>query len=149
MAVTNRHIAQVKGFAGGGIYDSTDEFGLNTNAIVLFAFCLAAAFILSYGYVWLVRLFTRKAIIITGILHVIAGFATAIYMLSRKYWSGGIVFLLFAIFSLVCFVRFADPPTITIDQRHADPPKLVEAHTIQRRYAADEVCCSNARKSQI
>lgn len=42
----------------------------------------------------------------TGILNIIFGFATAIYMLYRKYWSGGIVFLLFAIFTVVAFISW-------------------------------------------
>lgn len=43
---------------------------------------------------------------ITGILHIIFGFVTAIYMLSRRYWSGGIVFLIFAIFTVICFISW-------------------------------------------
>lgn len=35
--------AATKGFNGGGIYDSSNEFGLSTNTLVLFAFCLAVA----------------------------------------------------------------------------------------------------------
>lgn len=44
-----------KGFNGGGIYDSQNEFGLSTNTLVLFVFCLAVALVLGYGYVWLAR----------------------------------------------------------------------------------------------
>ncbi|KAG9571103.1 DUF580-domain-containing protein, partial [Aureobasidium melanogenum] len=98
--------AATKGFNGGGIYDSNNDFGLDTNTIVLFVFCLAMAMVLSYIYVWLARAFTKQFIWITGIIHIIAGFATAIYMLSRKYWSGGIVFLIFAIFTVVCFISW-------------------------------------------
>ena len=47
--------------------------------------------------------FTKQFIWITGILHVIFAFATAIYMLARKYYSGGIVFLIFAVFAAFCF----------------------------------------------
>ena len=64
------------------------------------------AMILSYAYIWLARAFTKQFIWITGIIHIIAGFATAIYMLSRRYWSGGIVFLLFSIFTVVCFISW-------------------------------------------
>lgn len=32
------------------------------------------------------------------------GFVTAIYMLTRKYYSGGIVLLLFSVFAVFCFV---------------------------------------------
>lgn len=47
------------GFNGGGIYDSDNTFGLTTNTIVLFAFCLVVALVLGYGYVWLARKFTK------------------------------------------------------------------------------------------
>lgn len=67
---------------------------------------LAMALVFSYVYVWLARLFTKQFIWITGILNIVWGFATAIYMLTRGYWSGGIVFLLFAVFTLICFVSW-------------------------------------------
>ncbi|KIW06152.1 uncharacterized protein PV09_03314 [Verruconis gallopava] len=95
-----------KGFNGGGIYDSHNDFGLDTNTLVLFVFCLAVAVVLGYGYIWLARLFTKQFIWITGILNIIFAFATAIYFLSRKYWSGGIVFLIFGIFTVICFISW-------------------------------------------
>lgn len=73
---------------------------------MLFAFCLAVALFLSYAYVWCARAFTKQFIWITGILHIVFGFVTAIYMLSRKYWSGGIVFLIFSIFTVICFISW-------------------------------------------
>ncbi|KAF1987518.1 duf580 domain-containing protein [Aulographum hederae CBS 113979] len=94
------------GFNGGGIYGGGNDFGLDTNTIVLFCFVIGMAFVLSLIYLWLARLFTKQFIWITGILHIVFGFATAIYMLYRKYWSGGIVFLLFACFSLFCFITW-------------------------------------------
>ncbi|QDS69540.1 Protein pns1 [Venturia effusa] len=98
--------ASTKGFNGGGIYDSRNDFGLDTNTLVLFIFCLAVSIVLSYGYVWMARVFTKQFIWATGILNILFGFATAIYMLSRKYWSGGIVFLLFSIFTVICFISW-------------------------------------------
>ncbi|KAK7539640.1 plasma-membrane choline transporter-domain-containing protein [Phyllosticta citribraziliensis] len=98
--------AATKGFNGGGIYDGANDFGLSTNTVVLFIFCLCVAIVLSYSYVWLARAFTKQFIWITGILNIIFGFVTAIYMLSRHYWSGGIVFLLFAIFTVICFISW-------------------------------------------
>lgn len=74
--------------------------------MVLFAFVLVVAFVLSILYVTLARTFTKKLIWITGILHIVFAFATAIYMLYRKYWSGGIVFLLFAVLSVVFFISW-------------------------------------------
>jgi hypothetical protein len=39
-------------------------------------------------------------------IDIVFGFATALYMLSRKYWSGGIVFLLFSVFYVICFISW-------------------------------------------
>lgn len=91
------------GFNGGGIYDSSNNFGLTTNTIVLFIFCLVIALVLGYGYVWLARQFTKAFIWITGILNIVFALGTAIYMLYRHYWSGGIVFLIFGLFTAFCF----------------------------------------------
>lgn len=54
-AISIQGYAATKGFNGGGIYDSQNEFGLTTNTIVLFIFCLVVALVLGYGYVWLAR----------------------------------------------------------------------------------------------
>ncbi|KAF2188685.1 DUF580-domain-containing protein [Zopfia rhizophila CBS 207.26] len=93
-------------FNGGGIYGSRNDFGLSTNTIVLFAFVLLVAILLSYAYLWAARAFTKQFIWITGILNISFGFVTALYMLSRKYWSGGIIFLLFSIFAVICFISW-------------------------------------------
>ena len=53
--VLTENVAATKGFNGGGIYDSNNDFGLDTNTIVLFAFVLAMAMVLSYAYIWLAR----------------------------------------------------------------------------------------------
>ncbi|TKA77087.1 hypothetical protein B0A55_03574 [Friedmanniomyces simplex] len=98
--------AATKGFNGGGIYGSSNDFGLNTNTIVLFAFCLAMALVLGYGYISLARMFTKQFIWITGILNIVWCLGTAIYMLARKYWSGGIVFLIFGVFTIFCFISW-------------------------------------------
>ncbi|KAK3069538.1 putative choline transporter, neither null mutation nor overexpression affects choline transport [Teratosphaeriaceae sp. CCFEE 6253] len=98
--------AATKGFNGGGIYGSSNDFGLSTNTVVLFAFCLGMALVLGYGYISLARIFTKQFIWITGILNIVWCFVTAIYMLSRKYYSGGIVFLLFGAFAIFCFISW-------------------------------------------
>lgn len=59
-------IASEKSSFGNGIYDSNSRAGLNTNTIVLFAFVLAVAVVLSYGYVLLARTFPRAFIWVTG-----------------------------------------------------------------------------------
>jgi hypothetical protein len=61
------------------------------------------AIVLSYAYLWVARAFTKQFIWITGILNIVFGLVTAIYMLSRRYYSGGIVFLIFSIFTAFCF----------------------------------------------
>jgi len=98
--------AATKGFSGGGIYGSSNDFGLNTNTIVLFAFCLCVALVLGYGYIALARIFTKQFIWITGILNIVWCFVTAIYMLARHYYSGGIVFLIFGAFAIFCFISW-------------------------------------------
>jgi hypothetical protein len=69
----------------------------------LFAWVLVTAIVLSYLYLWVARAFTKQFIWITGILNIVFGLVTAIYMLSRKYYSGGIVFLIFTLFTAFCF----------------------------------------------
>src|SRR4051812_44775051 len=59
-------IAHTVGFNGGPIYGSQNTFGLSTNTIVLFAFVLAVAVVLSYAYMWAARAFTKQFIWITG-----------------------------------------------------------------------------------
>jgi hypothetical protein len=43
---------------------------------------------------------------LTILLDIVFGFVTALYMLSRRYWSGGIVFLIFSIFYVFCFISW-------------------------------------------
>ena len=55
---------------------------------------------------WMARKFTKQFVWLTGILNIIFGFVTAIYMLSRRYYSGGIVFLIFSVFMVICFLSW-------------------------------------------
>ncbi|KAI1805618.1 DUF580-domain-containing protein [Daldinia bambusicola] len=95
--------ASTKNFQGDGIYDSGSRVGLNTNTLVLFIFCLCVATVFSYVYVLLARQFPKQFIWITGILNIVFGLVTAIYMLSRHYYSGGIVYLIFVAFLIFAF----------------------------------------------
>jgi hypothetical protein len=92
-----------KGNAGDGIYGNPNDFSLNTSTVILFMFVLAVAFVLSYAYVWMARLFPKQFIWVTGILNVCWAIGTAIFYLWRKYWSAGIVFLIFGLFMAFCF----------------------------------------------
>lgn len=90
----------------GGVYGNTNQFTLNSNTIILFAFVLVVAFFLSWAYLIAARLFTKQFIWLTGILNIVFGFATAIYYLYRKQYSAGIVFLIFAVFTVFCFITW-------------------------------------------
>ncbi|EME38500.1 hypothetical protein DOTSEDRAFT_140590 [Dothistroma septosporum NZE10] len=95
-----------KGFNGGGIYGSANDFSLNTNTIVLFCFILAAALVLGYAYVSLARIFTKQFIWISGILNIVLTLATAVYYFYRKAWVGGALFLLLGVFTIFCFITW-------------------------------------------
>ncbi|RKL18020.1 Protein PNS1 [Fusarium oxysporum] len=92
-----------KGNAGSGIYGNRNDFSLNTSTVILFMFVLAVAFVLSYAYVWMARLFPKQFIWVTGILNICWALGTAIFYLWRRYWSAGIVFLIFGLFLAFCF----------------------------------------------
>lgn len=64
------------------------------------------AVVLSVLYMWAMRVLTEALIWITGILNIGLGLATAIYMLYRHEYSGGVVFLVFVAFSIFCFVSW-------------------------------------------
>ena len=95
-----------KTFNGGGIYSGANDFSLNTNTVVLFAFILVVALVFSWGYFSLARAFTKQFIWITGILHIVFGIGTAIYYFVRHYYSAGVVFAAFSIFSIICFISW-------------------------------------------
>ncbi|VBB75748.1 Putative protein similar to PNS1 of Neurospora crassa [Podospora comata] len=105
-AISIQGYAATRNINSGGLNGQRNRFGLTTHTIWLFGWVLITAIVLSYGYMWVARKFTKQFIWITGILNVVLGFATALYMLSRKYYSGGIVFLIFAIFQLICFISW-------------------------------------------
>lgn len=52
----------------GGIYGNANQFALNSNTVILFAFVLGMATVFSYAYMWAARAFTKQFIWITGIL---------------------------------------------------------------------------------
>lgn len=61
---------------------------------------------LSFAYFWLIRAFTKQIIWITGILQIVFGIGTAIVYFARHYYSAAIVFLIFAIFYIICFISW-------------------------------------------
>lgn len=105
-AISIQGYSATKNFNGGGIYDGAQAVGLNTNTIVLFIFVLCVAVVFSYAYVWAARTFPKQFIWITGILNIVFGLVTAIYMLYRKSYAGGIVFLIFVVFLIFAFISW-------------------------------------------
>jgi hypothetical protein len=64
-------VISIRGYSNqhsGGIYGNANQFALNSNTVILFAFVLGMATILSYAYIWAARAFTKQFIWITGIL---------------------------------------------------------------------------------
>ncbi|KAK3942567.1 plasma-membrane choline transporter-domain-containing protein [Diplogelasinospora grovesii] len=98
--------AATRGQNSGGLNGQANDFGLTTHTIYLFLWVLLTAIILSYAYVWLARMFTKQFIWITGILNIVFGAVIAIYMLSRHYYSGGIVFIIFTVFMVIAFITW-------------------------------------------
>ncbi|KFY88055.1 hypothetical protein V500_06586 [Pseudogymnoascus sp. VKM F-4518 (FW-2643)] len=85
---------------------NNNTFGLNRLTIVLFAYVLAVAFVISFAYFWAIRAFTKQIIWITGILQIVFGVATAGFYLWAKEYAAGIVFLVFAVFYIICFISW-------------------------------------------
>jgi len=103
---TSKSAAATRRQNSGGINGQVNTFSLTTHTIWLFLWVLVTATALSYAYIWVARKFTTQFIWITGILNIVFGFGTAIYMLTRRYYSGGIVFLLFSIFMVIAFISW-------------------------------------------
>ncbi|EHA23199.1 hypothetical protein ASPNIDRAFT_52348 [Aspergillus niger ATCC 1015] len=104
--VTIHRYAKYKGFSGGGIYDASNDFSLNTNTLVLFIFVLCVALAFSYAYFLGARYFSKLFIWVTGILNIVFALATGIYYIVRGQYGGGIVFLIFGVFAIVCFISW-------------------------------------------
>ncbi|KAJ5793686.1 hypothetical protein N7457_000285 [Penicillium paradoxum] len=104
--LTIHKYATNKGFSGGGIYDSANDFSLNTNTLVLFIFVLVVALVFSGLYFMGARYFTKAFIWATGILNIVFALATGIYYIARGQYGGGIVFLVFGVFAIICFISW-------------------------------------------
>lgn len=104
--LTIHSYASYRSLSGSGIYDTTDDFSLNTNTLVLFIFVLCVALALSWAYFMGARYFTKLFIWVTGILNIVFALATGIYYITQKQYGGGIVFLLFGVFAIICFISW-------------------------------------------
>ncbi|KAL4810014.1 plasma-membrane choline transporter-domain-containing protein [Aspergillus unguis] len=98
--------SKFKGFNGDGIYDSINSVSLDTNTVVLFIFVLCVALVFSWGYFLLAQHFPKFFIWATGILNIVFALGTGIYYIVRKQYGGGIVFLIFGVFAIICFISW-------------------------------------------
>lgn len=119
-------------FQGSSIYDNPNSFTINTNTIILFAFIVVVAMVLSFLIILFARMAPRVFIISALILNVVLGIGTAIYYFVAHYYSAAIVFLVFALISAWCYwscrLRIPFSATvleITIDVMKAYPSTLV------------------------
>lgn len=108
---------------GGSSRNNT--VGLNRLTVVLMAYVLAVAFVFSLLYLAMVRKFTKQIIWITGILQIVFGIGTAIFYLWAKQYAAGIVFLVFAVFYIICFISWIPriPFTVVMLQTVIDVSK--------------------------
>lgn len=91
-------------FQGDGIYSDTNSFSLNTSTLILLVFVVVVSVVIAFIYFALARVFTKQFIYISFIFSIVLGLGTAIYYLVMKYWSAGIVFLIFSIFNIMFFL---------------------------------------------
>lgn len=106
-ALSVRGYTSTRSTQGSGIYDDkSNDFGLSTNTIILFIFVLGMSFILAWGYFLAVRAFTKQFIYATAIVNILVGLGTAVYYFTRHYYSAAIVFFIFALFYIFCFLTW-------------------------------------------
>ncbi|PSK41257.1 hypothetical protein C7M61_000933 [Candidozyma pseudohaemuli] len=98
-----RALKQTWDFQGGSIYDNANTFTVNSNTIIMFAFSIVIAVVLSILMLVLARYQAKWFIILGLIMNVVLGIGTAIFYFVERYWSAGIVFLLFSLLSAWCY----------------------------------------------
>lgn len=104
--VTIHRYSKNRSFSGGGIYDSANNISLDTNTIVLFIFVLCVAIGFSWIYFMGARYFPKFFIWVCGILNIVLALGTGIWYLTRKQYGAGIVFLIFGVFAIICFISW-------------------------------------------
>lgn len=101
--VVLRALKQTWDFQGGSIYDNANTFTVNSNTIIMFAFSIVIAVVLSILMLVLARYQAKWFIILGLIMNVVLGIGTAIFYFVERYWSAGVVFLLFSLLSAWCY----------------------------------------------
>ncbi|OBA26351.1 DUF580-domain-containing protein [Hanseniaspora valbyensis NRRL Y-1626] len=89
-------------YGSSTIYGNTSST-LNSNAAVGLIFSVAISVVLTCVGFIICRIHPRSFIICGIIFNIACGLGTAIMYLALKYWSAGIVFLVFTLFSAWCY----------------------------------------------
>ncbi|ODV95790.1 hypothetical protein PACTADRAFT_2101 [Pachysolen tannophilus NRRL Y-2460] len=101
--ITIKEYSENYGFQGSSIYNSGNDFSLNSNTIILFAFVIAISMVLSFLSILWARLSPRSYIITALICNVIFGIGTAIAYFVMHYYSAAIVFLVITLINIWCY----------------------------------------------
>lgn len=96
--------AQTYRFQGTGIYNSSNNYSLDTSTAILFCFVTAVAFVLAMLLIALMKAFTKFFIYLVFITSIVMGAGTGIFYLAIGYYSAGIVFLVFAVLQFWFFL---------------------------------------------
>lgn len=91
------------GYQGGSIYNSLNNFTLNSNTAILFGFVIVISVVLSFLLILFARFAARLFITAGLIMNVILGLGTAIYYFALHYYSAAIVFLVFTLITAYCY----------------------------------------------
>ncbi|KAJ7072323.1 plasma-membrane choline transporter-domain-containing protein [Mycena amicta] len=93
---------------GGGLGkgNTGTAVSLNQSTVYLLLLVTAAALLLSSVYLMLVRAFTKIIMHITLVLSILLNIGIAVYYWLTKYYSGAIIFTIFALFSILSYYGF-------------------------------------------
>ncbi|KNZ80543.1 Protein PNS1 [Termitomyces sp. J132] len=95
---------------GGGIGKSGGQSGtavtVNRSTVYLLLLVTAAALLLSTLYLMLTRAFTRMIMHITLVLTIMLNIGICVYYWITKYWSGAIIFTVFALLAIFSYFSF-------------------------------------------
>lgn len=102
-SITLRAWARTYSSTGSGIYDGSNTGTMNTGSAILLVFVCAIALVLSAVGLILMRISPRTFIYCGMIINILAGLGTAIAYLAMRYWSAGIVFIIFTAITAWCY----------------------------------------------
>ncbi|KAI5476925.1 hypothetical protein MNV49_007026 [Pseudohyphozyma bogoriensis] len=87
----------------GGLGATGSSITLNASTAYLLAIICGAGLVFSIIMLLLVRAFTKIILEVTLLLSVVLSVAYAVYLWTQKYWSGAIIFTIFAVISVISY----------------------------------------------